>query len=205
MNAINLDDAKVSYEGQTLPAVNLVGKLQTQLREAAFRMTAIAETLGDLQTALLNSHTVEVKLTLSKEDYNKFKSLNGMDDNERVREALMNIIHPEESSSGSGKSGTAMPFVGANPASSVVEPRVERTKSSEPIPPLDPESQVAEQCLGERPFAADTAIRKKLITKCPTCQSLIDLPEASNDQWPVELRCGNCGSKCLVKPSFRKP
>lgn len=207
MDIINLEDAKVSYEGQTLPAVNLIGKLQTQLREAASRITAIAETLGDLQTVLLNSHTVEVKLTLSKEDYNKFSSLGGMDDDERIRKAVMNVIHPEEAenSSGSGESGTAMPFVASSPALPPVEPRSEITKSSEPIPPPDPEPQAAEQSFQEQPIAAETAIKKKLITKCPTCQSLIDLPEASNDQWPVELKCGNCGSKCLVKPSFRKP
>lgn len=95
----------MSYEVQTLPAVNLIGKLQTQLHEAASRITAIAETLEDLQTALLNSHTVEVKLTLSKENYNKFRSLGGMDDNERIRKAVMNVIHPEEAenSPGSGE------------------------------------------------------------------------------------------------------
>ena len=46
MNIINLEDAKVSYEGQTLPAVNLIGQLQTQLRETASRMAVIAQTLG---------------------------------------------------------------------------------------------------------------------------------------------------------------
>ena len=132
MNSINPEDAKVSYEDQTLPAINLISKLQTQLRDAASRITAIAETLGDLQTALLNSH-------------------------------------------------------------------------SEPIPPSDPEPQAAEQSIQEQPLAAETPIKKKLISKCPSCQSLIDLPEASNDLWPVELKCGNCGSKCFVKPSFRKP
>ena len=207
MNIINLDDAKVSYEGQTLPAVNLIGKLQMQLREASSRMTAIAKTLGDLQTALLNSHTVEVKLTLSKEDYNKFRSLGGMDDNERIRKAIMNVIYPAEAenSSGSGESGTAMPFVGSSPAPPPVEPQSEITKPSEPIPPPDPEPLAAEQSFREQSITPETAIKKKLITKCPTCQSLIDLPEASNDQWPVELKCGNCGSRCLVKPSFRKP
>jgi len=96
MGIINLADANVSYEGQTLPAINLISRLQTQLREAACRIATIAETLGDLQTALLNSHTVEVKLTLSKEDYGRFKSMEGMDDSERIRKAIMTVIHPKE-------------------------------------------------------------------------------------------------------------
>ena len=49
MSTIDLADAKVSYEGKNLPAVNLISKLQTQLLEAANRMAAIASTLGDLQ------------------------------------------------------------------------------------------------------------------------------------------------------------
>jgi hypothetical protein len=46
MGTINLEDAKVSYEGQNLPAIHLIGKLQTELEEAALRMAAIASTLG---------------------------------------------------------------------------------------------------------------------------------------------------------------
>lgn len=207
MTIINLEDAKVSYEGQMLPAINLIGKLQTQLREAASRMTAIAKTLGDLQTELLNSHTVEVKLTLSKKDYNTLRSLGGTDDTERIHKAVMSVIHPveTETSSGPGASGTAIPSIGDNPAPPPVESRSEIIKSSEPIPLPHPEPQAAGQDFREQPIAAETAIKKKLITKCPTCQSLIDLPDASSDQWPVELKCGNCGSRCLVKPSFRIP
>jgi hypothetical protein len=205
MNIINLEDAKVSYEGQMLPAVNLIGKLQTQLREAASRIAAMADTLGELQTALLNSHTVEVKLTLSKEDYDKFRSLGGMDDNERIRKTLMDVIHPKEAqnSSGSDEPKPATPFSASSPEPASVESQP--VKPSEPIPPPAPEPPSVESSIQEQPMTAETPIKKKLITKCPTCQSLIDLPDASNDLWPVELKCGNCGSKCLLKPSFRKP
>ena len=208
MNIINLEDAKVTYEGQTLSAVDLIGKLQTELREGVSQMAAIAETLGNLQTALLNSHTVEVKLTLSKEDYHKFQTLGGgMDDNERIRQAVMNIIHPEKKGSPpiSREPEPATPFVESSPAPLSAEPQTVTVKSSEPTAPLTPEPPAAEQARQEQPIAAETPIKKKLLTKCPTCQSLIDLPETTNDQWPVELKCGNCGSKCLVKPGFRKP
>jgi DNA-directed RNA polymerase subunit RPC12/RpoP len=207
MNIINLEDAKVSYEGQTLSAIDLIGKLQSELREAVSQMAAIAETLGNLQTALLNSHTVEVKLTLSRDDYHKFQTLGGMDDNERIRQAVMNIIHPEKKGSPpiSGEPGPATPFVESSPAPLSAEPQTVMVKSSEPTAPLTPEPPAAEQAQQERPIAVETPIKKKLLTKCPTCQSLIDLPETTNDQWPVELKCGNCGSKCLVKPGFRKP
>lgn len=207
MGIINLADAKVSYEGQTLPAINLISKLQTQLREAACRIATIAETLGDLQTALLNSHTVEVKLTLSKEDYGRFKSMEGMDDSERIRKAIMTVIHPEEAdiSTAAGESRPAAPFVESSPAMPPVESAPVITKSTEPIHSPAPEPQAAEKTLREQPIASEPAIKKKSATKCPTCQSLIELPETLNDEWPVELKCRTCGAKCLLKPSFRKP
>jgi len=206
MGLINLADAKVSYEGQTLPAINLVSRLQTQLREAACRIATIAETLGDLQTALLNSHTVEVKLTLSKEDYGRFKSMEGMDDSERIRKAIMTAIHPKEAdiSIEAGESRPVAPFVESSPAPPPVESAPVITKSAEPTHSPTPEPQAVKKTLPEQPVASETAIIKKSTTKCPTCQSLIDLPETLNYEWPVELKCGTCGAKCLMKPSFRK-
>lgn len=206
MGIINLADAKVSYEGQTLPAINLISRLQTQLREAACRIATIAETLGDLQTALLNSHTVEVKLTLSKEDYGRFKSMEGMDDSERIRKAIMTVIHPEEAdiSIKAGESRPSAPFAESSPAPPPAESAPVIAKSAEPIHPPAPEPQAVKKTFPEQPVASESAIKKRSTTKCPTCQSVIDLPETLNYEWPVELKCGNCGAKCLMKPSFRK-
>jgi DNA-directed RNA polymerase subunit RPC12/RpoP len=183
MSTINLEDAKVSYEGQNLPAINLIGKLQTQLQEAACRMAVIASTLGDLQAALLNSTTVEVKLTLSREDYDRFKSLGGTDDSERIRKAVMTLIHPEESE--------------FPPAS--VESRTEFATAAEPVPTHDPGAQPVARTIPGRPIATEPPIKQKSTAKCPRCQSLIDLPETSNSQWSVEIQCQNCGVKYLVK------
>jgi DNA-directed RNA polymerase subunit RPC12/RpoP len=183
MSAIHLEDVKVSYEGQNLPAIQLINKLQMQLQEAACRMAVIASTLADLQAALLNSNTVEVKLTLSKEDYGRFKSLGGTDDSERVRKAVMTMIHPEE---------TAFP-------PSPDECRPEPARVAEPGPTHAPVPQPAEGIVPERPMAAESPVTQKSTTKCPRCQSLIDLPETSNTQWSVEIKCGNCGVKYLVK------
>jgi hypothetical protein len=209
MGMINLADAKVSYEGQTLPAINLISRLQTQLREAACRIATIAETLGDLQTALLNSHLVEAKLTLSKEDYDRFKSMEGMDDSERIRKAILTLIHPKEAdhSIKAGESRPAAPVAELNPAPPPVAP-VESApviaKSAEPIRPPAPEPQAVSKTFPGQLVDPESAIKKRSTTKCPTCQSAIDLPETLNYEWPVELKCGNCGAKCLMKPSFRK-
>jgi len=210
MGLINLADAKVSYEGQTLPVINLISRLQTQLREAACRIAAISETLGDLQTALLNSHTVEVKLTLTKDDYARFRSMEGSDDSERVRKALMSIIYPDENrpslSVKTGESGPVAPGVQSDPPpapAAPVESAPVTEKPAEPVRPPAPELQSVVTASPEQPPAAESAARRRS-TKCPTCQSTILLPETLNDEWPVELKCGNCGSKCLMKPTFRK-
>jgi len=148
MSNIDLANAKVIYEGKELPAIHLISILQTQLNEAACRIAGIAATLSDLQAALLNSNTVEVKLTLSKEDFGRFKSLEGADDGERIRKAVLAVIHPEKTE-----------------------------VTSRPAAPIE----------------------KALTTKCPRCQSLIELPEVPDNQWSVEVICGVCDAKYLVK------
>ncbi len=206
MGIINLADAKISYEGQTLPAINLISKLQAQLREATCRIATIAETLGDLQTALLNSHTVEVKLTLSKEDYGRFKSMEGMDDNERIRKAIMTVIHPDASGTfgEAGKLRPAATVVESSPAPPSVETTPMIRTPTEPIPAPVQEPQPAGIPLQEQLVTPAPAVNKKPTTQCPTCHSPIELPGTLNDEWPIELKCGTCGAKCLIKPSFRK-
>jgi len=69
-----------------------------------------------------------------------------------------------------------------------------------PVLPHEPKLQPVERAFDEKPIATEPSIKKKPTTKCPRCQSLIDLPEASNDQWSLEIQCGTCGAKYLVKP-----
>ena len=191
MSTINLADAKVSYEGQNLPAMKLLGKLQTQLQEVACRLATISSTLGDLQEALLNSETIEVKLTLSREDVSRLRSLGGVDDSERIRKAVMTLIHPEEAelSPTQSESRPVGTSAGPRPVSSpVYEFRPVATKDTEPAQAHHPQ-----------PIAAEPPLKRKSTTACPTCQAMIDLPEMTNDPWSVEIQCGNCGAKSLVK------
>lgn len=201
MSTINLEDAKVSYEGQNLPAINLISKLQTQLQEASCRLDAIASALGDLQAALLNSNTVEVKLTLSKEDYGRFKALGGTDDSERIRKAVMTLIHPEESTlpTSTVESRPAGSPSGPRPVAPGGGSRLEFAPVAEPAQAHTQESQPVERIAPEQSSTPERAVAPRSTTKCPRCQSLIDLPETSNNQWSVEIQCGNCGVKYLVK------
>lgn len=191
MSTINLADAKVSYEGQSLPATHLLGKLQTQLQEVACRLATISSTLGDLQAALLNSETIEVKLTLSREDAGRLRSLEGVDDGERIRRAVMSLIRPE----------------GAEPARAADESRpAAAAGDSRPAAPQGYEIRPLVTTAGEQaprhqsqPIAGDAPTPKRLTTTCPTCQSPMDIPEMLNNQSSMEVRCENCGAKSLVK------
>jgi DNA-directed RNA polymerase subunit RPC12/RpoP len=196
MGTINLDEAKVPYDGQDLPAVELIGKLQAQLQEAASRMAGIASTLADIQAALLNANMIEVKLTLSKEDYDRFKSLGGTDDGERIRKAVMNMIRCDGSEPAPGPAefrqavstpGAADPI--APPAQAVMEPELPHSQERRPAAGIFPAESAESAPPVEQPST----------TRCPRCQSPIELPESSDGSWSVEIKCENCGVKYLVK------
>lgn len=202
MGTINLEDATVSYEGQNLPAIHLIGKLQAQLEEASRRIAAIASTLGDVQAALLNSNMVEAKLTLSREEYERFKSLGGVDDSERIRKAVMSLIHAEVQpfppSPGESRPA-AIPGV-PGPFTLPTESRTDWTQAAEAPLPRDPEPLPEERIFSEQQAGGESPVEpQSTTTRCPRCQSLIVLPEASGDRWSVEAKCENCGVKYLVK------
>ena len=200
MSIINLADAKVLYEGQTLPAINLISKLQVQLQEAASHMAAIASALGELQTALLNSHTVEVKLTLSKEDLGRFRSLGGGDDNERIRKAIMTVIHSEARDTASSEALNIQPQLASAESAATTPPIESQAVIPEmPHPVLEAIPEIRQQPDMVSESKHESMSRRKNTTKCPRCQSLIELPEVTNDQWSVEVKCSACGAKCLVK------
>lgn len=201
MTTVNLEEAIVSHEGQNVPAIQLIGKLQTQLQEAASRLAAVASTLGDIHAALLNANMVEVKLTLSKEDYDRFQSLGGADDSERIRKAVMSMIHPEESvfSQIPVEARKAAAPDMAGPFALPGECRAEFAQAAGFAARPEPLPRVAEQIFPGQPAAAEPPAGLPSTTRCPRCQSLIELPETSEDQWSVEIRCGSCGVKYLVK------
>ncbi len=195
MSIVNLADVKVNYEGQNVSAINLICKLQTQLNEALSRLDAISSALGELQGALLNSNTVEVKLILTKEDYGRFTNLKGKDDSERVRNAVMNIIHPSETE----------PIVSAAPLQRLTIEEIKRPNPLHKIQPETTETNIALSSTEQKPViknqttAEEQAIQPKIMTNCPRCQSKIVIPDLLSRHWPLEVQCSNCGSKCLIK------
>lgn len=92
MSNINFEDAKINYEGQWLSAEDLTGMIQEKMQSGDMKIAGLAATLEELNTALENSHIMEMRLVLSREDYAQLKTLGGEDDRESIRKAIFAFI-----------------------------------------------------------------------------------------------------------------
>ena len=92
MSEINLDDAKIKYEGEWFSAEDLATKIQEKMQSGEMKFAGIAAALEELNRALENSYTLEIKLVITKDDYEKLKELGGDEDREAVRKAIMAAI-----------------------------------------------------------------------------------------------------------------
>lgn len=189
MNTFNLDEATVSYEGQKVPVKALIKKLQEQLRDAANRLNSIAFVLNELYASIENSRFIELRLSLSQGEYEKFQALTGETDREKLRKALQ-----------------LLPLTDTSEPTSVDSESPDKQHPS-PIPPISEKIlYTAEKSTGSSTITQTTGSDstpgsglKRNTIRCPRCKNLMDIPEISTDQWPIEAKCGHCGAKCLIK------
>jgi hypothetical protein len=92
MSEINLDDGKIMFEGEWHSAEDLSGMIQEKMDSGEMKFAGIAAALEELNQALENSHTLEIKLVITKDEYQKLKELGGDEDREAVRKAIMAAI-----------------------------------------------------------------------------------------------------------------
>ncbi len=88
MSEINLDEGKIKYEGEWYSAEELSGMIQEKMKSGEMKFAGIAAALEELNRALENSHTLEIKLVIPKDNYRKLKELGGDEDREAVRKAI---------------------------------------------------------------------------------------------------------------------
>jgi DNA-directed RNA polymerase subunit RPC12/RpoP len=96
MSEINLDDGKIMYEGEWYSADELSGIIQEKMDSGEMKFAGIAAALEELNHALEDSHTLEIKLVITKADYKKLKELGGDEDREAVRKAIMATIGADD-------------------------------------------------------------------------------------------------------------
>ncbi len=92
MSEINLEEAKISVEGQWLSAEDLTNMIQEKMQAGDMKFSNLAAALEELNNTLENSTTLDIKLVLPKEEYEKLKAAGGDDDRESVRKAITAFI-----------------------------------------------------------------------------------------------------------------
>ena len=85
MSEINLDDGKIMYEDEWYSADELSGMIREKMESGEMKFAGIAAALEELNKALENSHALEIKIVITKDDYQKLKELGG--DEDRLRSA----------------------------------------------------------------------------------------------------------------------
>jgi len=141
MSEINLDDAKIKYEGEWLSAKDLADKIQKKMQSGELKFADMAAALEELNKALENTHTLDVKVVITKDQYKKLQVLGGNNDREAVRKAIMKAIG----------SGAANAQTGA--------------KATEPAK----QKQITIKCPGcKSPIKIETDERPTVV-ECPAC------------------------------------
>ena len=96
MHEINLNEAKINLDGAWFSADDLTNKIQEKMNAGDMKFADLAGALEELQNALENATTLDVKVILSKAEYEKLKSIAGEDDHGCVIKAIMAFIAEEQ-------------------------------------------------------------------------------------------------------------
>ena len=92
MNGLNLEEGKIMHEGKWVTAEDLTERIQKHINENNLKFANLAASLETLNNALENSKQVDVKITLSKDVYEKLKAKGGEDDRECIKKAIKAFI-----------------------------------------------------------------------------------------------------------------
>jgi DNA-directed RNA polymerase subunit RPC12/RpoP len=92
MYDIRLDDGTINCDGEWLSVEDLTQMIQEKIQAGEMKFAKVAGALEELNKALENSVAIETKLVLTKQEYEKLKSLGGEDDRECVRQAIAAFI-----------------------------------------------------------------------------------------------------------------
>ena len=108
MDTINLDDGKINFEGDWLSVEDLTKKIQTKMQSGDMKFADMAGALETLNKRLEDSHPLEVKIVLTKDDYSKLKDCGEADDRECIRKAIMAFIVSENVTNSSNETAAGV-------------------------------------------------------------------------------------------------
>jgi hypothetical protein len=100
MSEIQLEDGTINVDGEWLSIEDLTQRIQEKMQSGDMKLKNLATALEELNSALENSHTIEVKLVITNKDYKKLTAFGGEDDRESVRKAILKYIGAEAQHAG---------------------------------------------------------------------------------------------------------
>jgi len=91
MKNINLEEAKIKIDEKWLTAEEIANEIQRKIQAGDMKISHYATSLERLTVAIENSHMIEVKLVITKQEYDTLRELGKGDDKECIRKAIQAI------------------------------------------------------------------------------------------------------------------
>ena len=98
MHEVNLGEAKIKVDGVWFSADDLTNKIQEKIDAGDMKFSHLAAALEQLQNALENATTLDVKIILSQAEYDKLKTIGGENDRDCITKAIMAFIGSDQKS-----------------------------------------------------------------------------------------------------------
>jgi hypothetical protein len=92
MNEIRLEDATINFGGEWLSADEIKARIKEKMDGGDMKFADLAAALETLNKGMENAHALEVKVVITKAEYEKLRKAGGDDDNASVRAAIKAFI-----------------------------------------------------------------------------------------------------------------
>lgn len=143
MSDIRMADGSINFNGEWLTAEDIKGKIKEKMDSGDMRFADMAAALQELNEALENAHTLEVKIVLTKAEHDKLRAMGGEDDSASVRKAIRAFVGSVTPKAEAKATAAAKPTAG-KPAPT--EETIPCTKCKTPIPIPTSERPIELEC-----------------------------------------------------------
>jgi hypothetical protein len=129
MAEIRLTEGTIRFQDEWLSADDIKARIKEKMDTGDMKFAEEAAALEELNQAMEKAQPIEIRLVLSKGDYEKLRKRGGDDDNESVRKAILALIE------GGGKKTPVMEKPKSAPAPKPPTPESPEPEPPEPGPP----------------------------------------------------------------------
>jgi len=92
MKNINLEEGKVKIDEKWMTSEEIAGEIQRKIQAGDMKIAHYASSLERLTMALENSHWIDLRLFITKQEYQMLRELGKGDDKECIRKAIQVFI-----------------------------------------------------------------------------------------------------------------